>query len=221
VPGTRIVVDRRDLDRRIRSVTAPGPHRWWHIDAFVDAVLDSPVCGVLVECGSYQGSSTAKLSHLADALGRELVVFDSFQGLPVNNEQHTVTINGKDITGIFGGGAFAGTLEQVRTTVECHGVPSAVRYVPGWFADTLPGFVEPVAAAYLDCDLAASTRTCLDSLWPLVSPGGCIVSQDGEFPLVIDAMRDWLNWADPAPTIVGLGESKMVTFRKPAVGEVY
>jgi O-methyltransferase len=94
-----------------------------------------------------------------------------------------------------------------------------VRYVPGWFADTMPGFVEPVAAAYLDCDLAASTHTCLDSLWPLVTPGGCVVSQDGDFPLVIDVMRDWLGRADPAPLVAGLGESKMVTFRKPA-GEV-
>ena len=213
---TGLLVDRHDLDRRIRSVDAPGPHRWWHIYTFVDAVLDAPVGGVLVECGAYRGSSTAKLSHLAAALGRELVVFDSFEGLPPNDEQHVKTTAGKDIRNLFRGGAFAGSLEQVQATVECYGVPQVVRYVPGWFADTMPGFAEPAAAAYLDCDLAASTRTCLDSLWSLVTPGGCVVSQDGDFPLVIDAMRDWLGRADPVPLVAGLGESKMVTFRKPA-----
>jgi O-methyltransferase len=209
------LIDRDELTRRIMSVTAPGPHRWWHIFAFVDAVLTSSADGVLVECGAYQGSSTAKLSHLADMLGRELVVFDSFQGLPTNTEQHTVTIHGKDIRNLFRGGAFAGSLEQVQAAVGRLGVPGVVRYVEGWFADTLPAFAEPVAGAYLDCDLAASTRTCLDNLWPLVTPGGCIVSQDGDFPLVVDVMRHWAERAEPRPMVTGLGEDKMVTFGRP------
>jgi O-methyltransferase len=203
------------LWRRIDSVGEKGLHTRAHIMAFVDAVLAQPVDGVLVECGAYRGVSAAKFSHLADMLGRELVVFDSFRGLPPNDERHTVTINGKDIKGRFRGGEFAGSLEQVRHTVECYGVPNAVRYVEGWFADTLPPFAEPVAGAYLDCDLAASTRTCLDSLWPLVTPGGCIVSQDGDFPLVVDVMRQWAGRADPRPIVTGLGEDKMVTFGRP------
>lgn len=209
------VVDRRELERRIDSVTMPGPHQRAHIMTFVDAVLAQPVDGVLVECGSYQGVSAAKFSHLADMLGRELVLFDSFRGLPANNEPHTLNINGENIMGLFREGGFAGSLDEVRRTVAEFGVPDVVRYVAGWFADTLPVFGEPVVAAYLDCDLAASTRTCLDNLWPLVTAGGCIVSQDGDFPLVIDEMHRWLRYADPQPQVTGLGEGKMVTFRRP------
>lgn len=206
---------RTRLRRRIAAVRAKGPHEPWHIATFVDAVLESPAPGVLVECGTYQGVSAAKWSHLAAALGRELWLFDSFQGLPEHAEEHTVSIEGRDIRPIFRPGRFAASLDEVKHTIRRWGVPDVVRYVPGWLSDTLPAFDRPVAGAYLDVDLAASTRTCLDNLWPLVSPGGCVVSQDGNFPLVIGAVQQWAERADPQPSsISGLGTSKMIVIRK-------
>ncbi len=38
--------------------------------------------GDVVECGCYAGGSTAKLSIVAKALGKRVLVFDSFEGLP-------------------------------------------------------------------------------------------------------------------------------------------
>jgi hypothetical protein len=207
--------DRVELDRRIASVDVPAPHEPWHITTFVDAVLENPVPGVLVECGAYQGVSAAKWSHLADMLCRKLVVCDSFCGLPANSEPHHRSTDGRSIAGTFGGGAYAGSLAEVQATVDRYGVPEVVTYLPGWFADTLPHLVEPVAAAYLDVDLAASATTCLTYLWPLVTPGGCIVSQDGDFPLTLAAMREWAETAQPPPVVAGLGGSKMVVFRRP------
>ena len=210
-PGT---VDRAELDWRIASVTASAPHQPWHIAVFVDEVLADPVPGVLVECGAYRGVGTAKLSHLADMLGRDLIVFDSFRGLPANDEPHVESTDGDSIRGMFREGAYAGSLDQVQHTVAAYGVPEMVHYVEGWYADTLPRFREQVAAVYLDVDLAASARTCMECLWPLVTPGGVVVSQDGDFPLTVEAMRQWAEHADPLPTVTGLDASKMVTFRK-------
>jgi hypothetical protein len=204
-----------ELSRTIAAIRTRAPHRPAHIQTFVDAVLADPVPGAIVECGAFQGVSAAKLSHLAAALGRELWVCDSFAGLPENTEQHAVSRTGRSLRGVFVAGAFAGSLAEVKATVADHGVPEVVRYVEGWFADTLPTLTGLVAAAYLDVDLAASARTCLDHLWPILSPGGVIVSQDGDFPLTIEAMRAWAQTADPPPQVVGLGTSKMVTFRRP------
>ncbi|HLT27990.1 MAG TPA: TylF/MycF/NovP-related O-methyltransferase, partial [Zeimonas sp.] len=50
---------------------------------------------MLVEAGCFKGGSTAKLSLLAELAGRELVVFDSFEGLPDNDESGQVTIQGE------------------------------------------------------------------------------------------------------------------------------
>jgi O-methyltransferase len=204
---------RTEFDRRIAAVTSRAPHRREHIAFFVDAVLDGPAEGCLVECGAYEGVSAAKWSHLADMLDKKLYVFDSFRGLPAHDEQHGRSILGHDLAGKFHEGAYAAHLDTVRSTVERYGVPEVVTYVEGWFADTLPGFNEPVAGVYLDVDLATSTTTCLEHLWPLVTPGGVVVSQDGDFPHVIDAIRVWLADIEPSE-VVGLGDSKMVKIRK-------
>jgi O-methyltransferase len=196
------------------SARPPGRrviHTTGQLMVFADAVLERHAGGVLVECGAYQGVGTARLSHLADMLNTELVVFDSFQGLPANDEPHHRSITGRSIQGWFRGGALAAPLATAQETVTRYGVPSRVQWAPGWFADTLPAFTGPVAGAYLDVDLAASTRTCLDYLWPLLTERGVIVSQDGHLPLVITEIRAWLNRADPQPSRVeGLGVRQMV-----------
>jgi O-methyltransferase len=212
-----VTLDRAGLDARIAAVTAKAPHRPEHIAAFVDAVLSTPVPGVLVECGAYQGVSTAKLSHLAAALGRQLWVFDSFEGLPPHDEPHTADRHGTPIGRRLDGGRFAASLGEAQDTVARFGVPEVVRWVPGWFDATLPAWVSlggPVAAVYLDVDLAVSVRTCLDHLWPLVSPGGCVVSQDGDLPLAVDAMARWAEDCPPPLSVSGLGTSTMVVLRK-------
>lgn len=46
------------------------------------------------------------------------------------------------------------------------------RFIKGWFEDTMPVFNERIIAAYIDVDLASSTKTCLKYLYPLLVPGG-------------------------------------------------
>src|ERR1039457_2830071 len=60
------------------------------------AILNLPaaLAGCIVEAGCFKGGSTAKLSALARILGRKLVTFDSFEGIPENTEHH-----GKNIWG--------------------------------------------------------------------------------------------------------------------------
>jgi O-methyltransferase len=202
------------------SFAIDSPHRQEEILAFVRTVLALPadVAGVVVEAGCYKGSSTAKFSHAAAAAGRELVVFDSFQGLPANDEPHDRNIFGRPEH--FHGGAYRGTLAEVQTAVATFGRPRCCRFVPGWFAETLPAFREPVAAIYLDVDLASSTRECLKHLYPLLNVGGTLFSQDGHLPLVIDVLEDEDFWERevgcPRPAVEGLGTRKLVRIVKQA-----
>ena len=214
---------RRDVLARMRNVTAnvECPHTESQVLAFMIEViaLPSSVEGVIVEAGSFKGGSTAKLSFAAALAGRKLVVFDSFQGLPPNAEPHTESILGHSIEGWFQEGEFAGTLEEVRSNVENYGVLESCEFRQGWFDETMPQMDMGVCAAYLDVDLASSTRTCLKYLYPRLSPGGLLVSQDGDFPLVIEALRDEAFWEEevawPRPPMVGVGRSKIIKILKP------
>lgn len=219
--------ERKALLARIKHIRAnvDCPHNESHVLSFIVELfrLSEEVEGVVVEAGCYKGGSSAKISLAAAALDRQLVVFDSFEGLPPNNEPHKSSLLGHSIEGWFDEGKFAGALDEVRANVERYGDISRCRFVKGWFEDTMPPFAEPICAAYLDVDLASSTRTCLKYLYPRLSPGGVLMSQDGDFPLVVDVFQDRDFWERevgwPMPAVEGLGTRKILKIVKP-VGAV-
>lgn len=195
-----------------------SPHTHEQILNYIQTILSlsQNSKGVVVEAGCYKGSSTAKFSLAADIVGKELVVFDSFQGIPDNDEPHERNIFGGPAS--FKKGQYCGTLDEVKKNVSRFGKINRCRFVPGWFDDTLPSFNEPVSAIYLDVDLAASTRTCLKYLYPLLESGGVLYSQDGHLPLVIDVFDDDNFWLSEVgckrPQILGLGEKKLIKIIK-------
>ena len=179
--------------------------------------IDPSTDGCIVEAGCYKGGSTAKLSVAAKLLGRKLVAFDSFAGLPENKEKHGTSIFGGRIN--FRKGAYRGRLEEVKTNVQRLGALDTCEFVPGWFEDTMPQFRQPIAAAFTDVDLASSTRTCLRYLYPLLMPGGSMFSHDGDVPLCIEVFRDDQFWRSVVgyerPPIQGLGRRKLLQITKP------
>ena len=109
-----------------------------------------------LEFGVYTGTT---LRAIAQARGDGGVHgFDSFQGLPEN----------------WRAGFTAGTFDDV----EPPEVPGA-ELVVGWFADTLPTFLEGHAGhvdlLHLDADLYSSTVTVLEHVGPRLRPGSVVV----------------------------------------------
>jgi O-methyltransferase len=184
----------------------------------VSAILDFPADrpGCIVEAGCFKGGSTVKLSIAAKAAGRRLVVFDSFEGLPEHDEKHGRTLFGEETE--FLGGRYAGSLDEVTGNVRRFGEIDVCEFNKGWFEDTMPHFRSAVAVAFLDVDLASSTRTCLENLYPLLVPGGRIFSHDGHLPLCMEVFRDRSLWEEigaTAPVIRGLGSRKLISIAKP------
>jgi O-methyltransferase len=178
--------------------------------------LDPLSEGVIVEAGSYQGGSTAKLSLAARIAHRKLVVFDSFEGLPEHQETHGKNIFGGDA--YFPPGSYAGSLEKVSQNVTRFGAIEACEFKKGWFEDTLPRFDQPIGVAYVDVDLESSTKTCLKYLYPRLISGGTLFSQDGHLPWVIKILNDSGFWNKEVgfekPAIPGLGKKKLLAIGK-------
>jgi len=203
------------IDKNVRSA-----HNQSHILHFLIEILEIPdtVEGCIVEAGAFKGASTAKISLFAAHKKRKLHVFDSFEGLPLNDEQHDKSTEGHSIKNWFEKGNFSGSLDEVKSNLEKYGNSSVVTYHKGWFEDTMPLFKEKIALIYLDVDLAGSTKTCLINLYPLLQPGGAIVSQDGDFPLVAAVFKDNQFWktevgVSDMPVIEGIGK-KITVIRK-------
>lgn len=218
---------RDELLKTFRGITRniQCPHNESHTLTFAVEMLrfcaeNAGVDGVFVEAGCFKGGSSAKFSHVAKSLDKRLLIFDSFEGMPDNQEAHDRSIFGYSIKGWFGEGEFCGRLDEVRGNVEDHGIPGVCDFHQGWFENTLPGFDQPLLGAYIDVDLASSTRTCVKYLYPRLVPNGFMVSQDGDFPLVIEVLDDDRFWEDEVgchkPRMVGLGTHKMIRIYKDA-----
>ena len=173
--------------------------------------------GCIVEAGAYKGGSAAKLSLVAGLAGRSLVVFDSFKGIPPNAERRVVRKAGLAFAIRFTEGAYRGTLEEARSTVARYGDSGRCRFVEGWFEETMPGFKEPIAAIFLDVDLASSTRTCLERLYPRLADGGYLVSHDAHIPLVKEVFDDPGFWMErvgcPQPAMERAGHLLIIKKR--------
>jgi len=192
------------------------PHTEHEMIAITRQILDLGAAGAIVEAGSFHGGSTAKLSLVAKVCGRQLHVFDSFAGMPENSEAHGKSIYGREHH--FPKGSHAVPFEEVKNNVARYGDASRVHFYKGFFSDTMPSFKEPVAAACVNVDLVQSTRDCFHYLYPLLPPGGIIISQDAHFPWIIELFNDDAFWHDELgikkPAMPGLGVLKFVTVKK-------
>jgi O-methyltransferase len=131
------------------------------------------ITGALVDCGVWNGGSTALLS--AGAPSREVYAFDSFEGLPPSDEQldgeHSVDREGWCL----------GVQDNVRDALRRFGSPERLHIVKGWFEDTFPVEVEsigPIAVLHADGDWYASVRLTLETFYDRISPGGFVAVDD-------------------------------------------
>jgi O-methyltransferase len=179
--------------------------------AIVSEILRVPrsTPGVVLEAGCFKGGSTAKLSLATKMIGRKLLVYDSFEGLPDVDEAEK---------NLFGKGEYTGALDEVKKNVSKYGTLDVCGFVRGWFNQTMPNLNDPVLVAFVDVDLRDSLETCLTYIYPKLVPGGVIFSHDGHLPICVDLMRDsnfWKRFNEPAPEFEGLGTRKLVKMRKP------
>jgi hypothetical protein len=124
------------------------------------------VKGAVVECGCWLGGTTANLSLICDVVGRDLIVYDSFEGLPA-------PVVGDNMNPMVKG-SFAGPLETVRDHVRRYGVIERCEFRKGWFKDTLPSHREPIVACFIDVDLKSSMHDCVVNLWPHLTDEGYV-----------------------------------------------
>ena len=119
----------------------------------------------------------ASFSLVCRIVGRRLLVYDSFQGLPDEGQKlHVAAYSGH--YGYYKEGMFCGRLEEVRENISKYGCLDVRDFVPGFFATSLSPIGGPLVLGFLDVDLVDSTRACLQYIWPRLVENGVIYSDD-------------------------------------------
>jgi hypothetical protein len=185
--------------RQIASLTSYKAHL-----AMAVKLLEIPpeVEGVVVECGCYLGGSTANLSLACEIAGRDLIVYDSFEGLPSPDP-------GDKYGNPYTEGFLSADLERVRENVRRHGAIDRCTFVKGFFAETLPRHEQPVVLAFLDVDLQGSLHDCVLNLWPHVTEKGYVFIDEYVFTdycALFYSERYWREHFDTTPPgLIGAG----------------
>jgi len=156
-----------------------GMKRMNNIEFCVKEVIRNQVPGDLIETGVWRGGATILMRAILHAMNdktRTVFVADSFEGLPKPDDKYAADRG--DIHFIYK--ELAIPLDEVMGNFEKYGLlDNQVRFLKGWFKDTLPHApIEQLAVARLDGDMYESTMDALTYLYPKLSVGGFIIIDD-------------------------------------------
>jgi O-methyltransferase len=194
-----------EIDRPARMIgrdwpasaeTMIGVHRSRHLAACIARLIGDGVPGDLVEAGAWRGGSCILMRGVLKALGdrtRRVWAADSFQGFPEQDFTLASSAPAKDTTN-FQFPLISVGLAVVRRNFERYGLlDDQVRFVPGWFHETLPGLpVDRIALLRVDGDLYDSTWAPLEALYSRLEPGGfCIVDDYGDVAVCREAVDEF------------------------------
>jgi O-methyltransferase len=174
--------------------TMIGLLRLQNLEDCVIEVLEQGVPGDLVETGVWRGGACIFMRGILAAFGdRERVVWaaDSFQGLPRPDERYPQERADKhwqlaEVLGI--------SLAEVQANFARYGLlDGQVRFLEGWFKETLPRApIGRIAVLRLDGDMYSSTMDALEHLYPKLSSAGFVIIDDyGAVPVCRQAVEDY------------------------------
>lgn len=193
----RLRVDGRDWPARAHTMI--GFKRLDNIHFCVEDVLRRRVPGDLMETGVWRGGAVIFMRGILEAYGvtdRTVWAADSFEGLPAPNADkypHDRGLNFEQFKDL------AVSVEEVRENFSRYDLlDEQVRFLKGWFRDTLPQApVERLAVLRLDGDLYESTMDALTPLYPKLEKGGyCIIDDYQDIPACRQAVDDYRSGHD-------------------------
>lgn len=182
-PGTlldpeRLRAEGRDWPRH--GQTMIGLERMRSLRDCVETIISEDIPGDLIEAGVWRGGAGILMRGVLEANGddrRGVWLADSFEGLPSPNVERYPADHE---SWAHAAADLAVSAGEVRENFRRYGLlDKRVRFVEGWFRDTLPNLRDQRwSLVRLDGDMYESTMEALANLYPGLSPGGFLIVDD-------------------------------------------
>ncbi|GAA1295021.1 TylF/MycF/NovP-related O-methyltransferase [Saccharothrix xinjiangensis] len=176
--------------------TMIGLKRLDNLQHCLETVIRENIPGDFIETGVWRGGACIFARGLLKAHGvtdRTVWVADSFQGFPVTRpDDHALDVD-MDLHQYNEAVDLPTSMESVLENFRRYDLlDDQVRFLPGWFADTMPTApVERLAVMRLDGDSYGATTTVLDHLYARLAPGGFAIIDDYCIPACRQAVHDF------------------------------
>ncbi len=191
-----------ELLKQIEPYTLLSRERLANLIRLASQLNRAGVPGDFVECGTYKGGSAAAI---ASALGdRTLWLYDSFKGMP-----SPAGIDGEDAKRCVGT-CVASEAEVTEILTSVGLLPHQYRILAGWFHETFrTELPEQVALLHCDADWYDSVALVLETFYPRVPQGGCVILDDfGYWEGCREAFFDFCFRHDERPLIERVGTTQ-------------
>jgi hypothetical protein len=156
-----------------------------NLQSCITDVVQTNVPGDLVETGVWRGGATIFMRAVLKVLNvRDRLVWaaDSFEGLPEPDPEkyplESKSFKSAAMTKYYK--HLAVGLDEVKRNFKAYGMlDDQVKFLKGWFKDTLPTApIEKIAILRIDGDYYESTRDALINLYDRLSIGGYVIIDD-------------------------------------------
>src|SRR5882724_6415786 len=166
-----------------------------NIQLCVETVIRENISGDLIETGVMRGGAAIVMRAILRAYGahdRTVWVADSFEGFPPLNLEKYPADAASDPQWHLRPQTESGLAHVRRNFARYDLLDDQVKFLPGWFRDTLPKApIKQLAVLRLDGDLYESTMDALVPLYPKLAPGGFVIIDDYNLPMCEEAVRDY------------------------------
>ncbi|HVU02791.1 MAG TPA: TylF/MycF/NovP-related O-methyltransferase [Polyangiaceae bacterium] len=186
------------LDLKLENLGFPhtmlGRKRLDHLEWCVRTVIAEKVPGDFIECGIWRGGAVVLIRALLEILeepGRFVWAADSFQGIPPPTHPEDVAF-GLDLSRERFPMLAIPRATVERTLADYGFSDDRVRFLEGWFKDTLPSApITRLSILRLDGDIYESTADALGALYDKLVPGGFLIIDDHFVPTCKKAVEDF------------------------------
>lgn len=183
---------RQGRDWPLEAETMIGLGRLDNIEECVTALITDGIPGDLIETGVWRGGAVIFMRAVLAAYGdetRTVWVADSFEGLPPPDPAYPTDAGDLHHTR----SRLEVSLQDVRANFDRYGLlDGQVRFLKGWFKDTLPGApIDRLGLIRLDGDMYSSTIEALTALYPKLSVGGFVIVDDYALKGAREAVTDF------------------------------
>lgn len=183
-------------DWPLHAHTMIGMDRLNNLQYCIETIIDDGIPGDLIETGVWRGGACIFMRGVlraydsVDQFKRTVFVADSFRGFPYE----PVRDDDRALASQPDQAWLQVSQAEVRANFERYGLlDEQVKFIPGWFNETLPGPVKHLAILRLDGDLYESTMDVLSALYPSLVPGGFCIIDDWNVEMCRHAVNEYCS----------------------------
>jgi hypothetical protein len=166
----------RNILKNVNSATNLNVHL-----TLLNKILEIPPSlneSCLVEAGCYNGATSCTMSIAAKILKKKLIIYDSFFGLPDDDDKELKIYNHLKVKGFYHKGMYAASKKDVEQNIIKYGEYENCILREGLFTDTMQTHSEKICFLFLDVDLKSSTKTSIKYLYPHIIDNHYIFTDD-------------------------------------------